>query len=230
MRVATYNIKNGLDLERQKTDTPALLDACESLDADVLALQEVDRRMIRSRWRRQSRIIAKRTGHAEVFQRTRRRDLIGAYGNALLVRGSFDDVELLALPVAPGHEARGAILATARVGDATFSVAATHLQNRRDEWKEHEAPEQLEALLRSLRERARPRLLLGDLNLRERLAGPIIADAGFTAVEHGPTWPAPDPESSIDWIAVDGFEIGDVETVHLPVSDHRAVVAELRVG
>jgi len=229
MRVATYNIKNGLDLDTNRTDNRGLVDACRTLDADILALQEVDRRRVRSRFRRQSRLVARRTGGREAFGRTRRRDLIGSYGNALIVRGDLSEVELWSLPVAPGHESRGAILATVDIGGVQCSVAATHLQNRREEWTVHEAPEQLRAVLAALKTRPAPRLLMGDMNLRERVAGPIIADAGFTAVEHEATWPAPAPEISIDWIAVDGLEIVDAEVVHLAVSDHRAVVAELRV-
>jgi endonuclease/exonuclease/phosphatase family metal-dependent hydrolase len=229
VRVATYNIKNGLDLDRQRTDNRALVDACRSLDPDVLALQEVDRRRVRSRFRRQSHLVARGVGGREVFGRTRRRDVIGSYGNALIVRGTVSDVEHWPLPVTPGHEARGAILARVDIGGVECSVAATHLQNRRDEWTVHEAPEQLRAVLAALRTRPAPRLLMGDFNLRERVAGPIVADNGFTAVEHELTWPAPAPEISIDWICLDGLEAVDVRVVHLPVSDHRAVVAELRV-
>jgi len=229
LRVATYNIKNGLDLDREKTDNAKLAKACQELDADILALQEVDRRRVRSRFRRQSELVARRTGMKQAFGRTRRRDLIGGYGNALLVRGSISDLALWDLPITPGHEARGAILATLEVDGLRCSVAATHLQNRREEWPDHEAPEQLRAVLAALKTRPGPRLLMGDMNLRERIALPIIEEAGFVAAEHGPTWPAPEPEHSIDWIAVDGFEIVDAEVVHLAVSDHRAVVATLRV-
>lgn len=228
MRVATFNIKNGLDLERERTDNRGLVDAVRRLDADVLAMQEVDRLRVRSRFRRQSRMVARRAGYEQVFGRTRRRDVIGAYGNALLVRGDMTDVDIFGLPVAPGHENRGVILATVKVGDLSVSVGATHLQNRRDEWKVHEAPEQLRAAFAALRTRPAPRMLLGDFNLRDRVAGPIVEENGFTAVEHEATWPAPSPEISIDWICLDGLEATDVEVVHLPVSDHRAVVATIR--
>jgi endonuclease/exonuclease/phosphatase family metal-dependent hydrolase len=229
MRVATFNIKNGLDLDTQRTDNRGLVAACRRLDADVLALEEVDRRRVRSRWRRQSRLVARRTGAQEVFGRTRRRDVLGSYGNALIVRGTMRDVELWPLPTTPGHEQRGAILARVSAGGIECSVAACHLQNRREEWTVHEAPEQLRAVLAALRTRPAPRLLMGDFNLRERVAGPIVAEAGFTAVEHDLTWPAPAPEISIDWICLDGLEATNVEVVHLPVSDHRAVVADLRL-
>jgi endonuclease/exonuclease/phosphatase family metal-dependent hydrolase len=85
-------------------------------------------------------------------------------------------------------------------------------------------------VLAALKMRPAPRILVGDLNLRDRVAGPIIAEAGFTAIEHEATWPAPQPEHSIDWIAVEGLEVESVEVLHLPVSDHRAVVAELRLA
>ncbi len=110
------------------------------------------------------------------------------------------------------------------------SVGVTHLQHwpKRHRDRPHDAPEQLHALLDALRARAAPRILLGDLNLEPEVVGPILAAAGFTRAEHGPTFPADAPRVTLDHIAVDGLDIQRVWVAdEAPVSDHRAVVAEL---
>ena len=48
MRVATFNILHGERADGGGVDVDLLVDACRSLDADVLGLQEVDRHVRRS--------------------------------------------------------------------------------------------------------------------------------------------------------------------------------------
>ena len=48
MRLATFNILNGRSLDDDHVDVDRFADAIRSLDADVLALQEVDRDQPRS--------------------------------------------------------------------------------------------------------------------------------------------------------------------------------------
>lgn len=230
MRIATFNIKNGLDLERGRTSNSGLREAVASLDVDVLALQEVDSRRPRSFFRNQTRMMRRAGGfNAHKYGKTLRQDLIGAYGNGLLVRGEMTDVETFRLPGTPGHEPRGAILATIKASGRTVSFANTHLQNRRNIWDPEllESPEQLRAVLAALRTRPGPRVLVGDFNLYSNIASPILEQAGFVEVKHGPTFPVDKPDRSIDYIAVDGLRAVNVEVVRLPVGDHRAVVVEL---
>jgi endonuclease/exonuclease/phosphatase family metal-dependent hydrolase len=233
MRIATYNIKNALDLDRGRAHNGKLAEACRKLDVDVLALQEVDVRRFRSFLRNQPRVARRGGGFdTSAYGRTMREGLLGAYGNALLVRGEMSDVEFFKLPGTPGHEPRGAILATVKVGKIRCSVAATHLQNRRKVWDPEllESPEQLRAVLAALRTRKGPRILMGDFNLYENIASPILKDAGFVEVKHGPTFPVDKPERSIDYVALDGLHAVNVEVVQLPVGDHRAVVVEVEPG
>ncbi len=233
MRIATYNIKNALDLGRGRANNGGLADACRTLDVDVLGLQEVDARRFRSFLRNQPRVARRGGGFDKsVYGRTMREGLLGAYGNALLVRGEVTDVERFKLPGTPGHEPRGAVLATVEVGGLRCTVAVTHLQNRRKVWdaKLLESPEQLRAVLAALRTRSGPRILMGDFNLYSNIASPIIKAAGFVEVKHGPTFPVDTPDRSIDYIALDGLHAIDVEVVRLPVGDHRAVVVEVEAG
>ena len=71
-------------------------------------------------------------------------------------------------------------------------------------------------------------MLAGDLNLRPDVVVPALAAAGLTPLRAGHTYPASAPRIEIDWLAVRGLEaVGAPRTVQLPVSDHRALVAEV---
>ncbi len=86
-------------------------------------------------------------------------------------------------------------------------------------------------LLNALGRRPAPRLLLGDLNLGPETVGPACEGAGLTLVDSDqPSFPAEEPEYRIDHIAVVGMTVDSVSVVEGPVSDHRAVIAELEVA
>lgn len=220
IRVVTYNVQHGRRPDGA-VDTEALAAACASLDADVLALQEVDVRSPRSGDVDQAAAVADATGLTEVFGESLRWADGGAYGNALLVRGDVRDVEVRHHEVREGAEPRTAILATAEVdGAGPLSVAATHLGLR------GEAADQLPALVAVLCRRPGPHVLLGDLNL---VLGEVrrLVEPSLAAVESVATFPAGGPRKQIDHVATSGLVVESIDVVHLPVSDHRALVVEL---
>jgi endonuclease/exonuclease/phosphatase family metal-dependent hydrolase len=100
MRLASFNIRNGQS-DDGSCDPDALVGACQALRADVLALQEVDRRVPRSNGVDQTAIVAAGCGLTGHYVPARRLDG-GEYGNALLARGSLIDVEHIRLPVLQG--------------------------------------------------------------------------------------------------------------------------------
>ena len=212
LRVATFNIQHGRGPDG-RVDVGALAVACATLDADVLALQEVDVNVPRSGRVDEAALVADATGMNVVFGPTFGIEG-GLYGNALLSREEIADVEHLSLPVPGTREPRAAIVA--RTGDIT--VAATHFSVGTDAH-----PAQVATLLECLAGRTAPRLLLGDLNHE------VTDVEGYTVAGGGKTWPAHRPRIRIDHIATDGLEIEAVEIVHLPVSDHRALVASLQL-
>lgn len=229
MRLASFNIR-GAHLDRQK-ELPRLAEACAALDADVLGLQEVDRRRRRSGFVDQAAYLAERLGGVHVYGPTRPRSVRGQFGNALIVRGTLDDVEVRVLPGTGTQQPRAAVLARAEVGGMKVSVAVTHLQHhsRRRSHLSDEAPGQLRALLRWLGEREAPRVLIGDLNLQPPRAEPMLADAGFTIAATGPAYPSGGPTMQLDYLAVDGLVIDAASVVPTgDVSDHHAIVADVR--
>lgn len=230
MRLATFNIKRGLRSDGV-VDNGALVDACVSLRADVLALQEVDCDVPRSAHLNQAEAIARACGLAHVFAPALRARAGGFYGNALLARGNIADVEVLRLPVASHRQGRNCVLARIAIGDTSLSVAATHLQNRRGGAPRvpEEAGEQLEQLrvvLDALGARPAPRVLLGDLNSFPAVIEPLLGGKGLSVASREPTAPAHRPVGQIDYVAVQGLRVVSSETIATAVSDHLAVVAE----
>jgi endonuclease/exonuclease/phosphatase family metal-dependent hydrolase len=225
VRVATFNIRHGAPVNGYRGDPDQLAAACAGLGVDVLALQEVDHGLARSKRAHLAQRAAEAAGMEMVFAPTM--TLRGGdYGNALLVRGSIDEVEIVGLQ--PGYrfwakrEPRNAIVATARIGERRLSVAATHLSTQRSTSRG-----QLVDVIDALHRRDRPQLLMGDLN---RTAAEVLGVPATEVLEFAagpPTFPAIKPVLQIDHIAARGVEIGDVTAIRLPVSDHLALVAEL---
>jgi endonuclease/exonuclease/phosphatase family metal-dependent hydrolase len=233
MRLASFNIKNGLS-DDGSCDPDALVGACRGLRADVLALQEVDRDVPRSNRADQTAIVAAGCGLTGLYAPARRLDG-GEYGNALLARGSFSNVEHIRLPVAPRKEARAVVVACVQVDGVALSVAATHLQNRDGgpPPTPKDAAEQLEQLnvvLAGLARRPRPRVLLGDLNMPPEVAIPVLEAAGYEVADSDPTVVVGAPKFRIDYVAVDGLAVGASEVHDTDVSDHRALVVDVESG
>jgi endonuclease/exonuclease/phosphatase family metal-dependent hydrolase len=229
VRVATFNIRRGAD-DADRVRLRALARSCAALDADVLGLQEVVGGRRRSWFLDQGAVVARRSRARHVSGPAVRWSRRRTYGNSLVVRGRVLERVVLELPRAPEREPRTAIVARVAVRGIEMTVAVTHLQHwpKRHRHRPHDAPEQLRAVLDALRARPAPRLLLGDLNLDAEQVAPILADAGFTRAAHGPTFPSVQPRVTVDHIAVDGFEVRRAWVAErAPVSDHRAVVAEL---
>ncbi len=225
MRVVTFNACHGSAGKGTPTDTEGLVDACVGFGADVLALQELDRGTRRVDRADQASLVARATGMAHLRAPVKPYDE-GWVENALLVRGSLTDGEVLALRGRDRFgrgERRSAVVATARVGDRAVSVAATHLSLTVPD----NEPQQ-DRVVAALVRRPGPHLLLGDLNRRTAWVRPGTARAGLTLVDDDvPTFPAPAPRYRIDHVAVAGLAVTAVEVVRAPVSDHRAVVVEV---
>ena len=216
VRLASYNIQHGRRPDGV-VDVALLGRACAALEADVLALQEVDKHLRRSDDADTAAEVAAACGMAHVYGPAIALKG-GYYGNALLVRGRIDEVEVLAIP---DPEPRSAIVARVEVDGFALSVCATHLglQGRGEV--------QLPGLLDALRSRPGPRVLLGDLNLDP---GPVDRVRGefVRVVTDQHTWPAKAPRRTIDHVLLDGLVETAAVVAPLPVSDHRALVVEVR--
>lgn len=220
MRIVTFNIKHGLD-GRGRVDNGLLGRTCAAFGADVLALQEVDRRARRSGWADQVELVGRATGLSATFGEAARKGLFRRYGNALFGRGAITDTEVVPLPRPDWGEPRVVILATVQLDGASLSVAATHLSFRKKE-----GPTQLDIVLEILGRRPLPRVLLGDLNLGPEKVEPATRAAGYELAVTPPTFPSERPRSRIDYVAVAGLAVVAAEVPETEISDHRPVIAD----
>jgi endonuclease/exonuclease/phosphatase family metal-dependent hydrolase len=157
LKVASYNIHRcrGVD---GVTRPDRIIGVIREFGADVIALQEVDRRFGRGGGLLDPSAIARETGmrllvQSDVSHRH------GWHGNALLVRGEPISYRRARLKL-PGDEPRGAVVAELDLGEGEFRVIAAHLGLFR-----LSRVDQVSALLTAFRDLPpMPSILLGDLN------------------------------------------------------------------
>ena len=222
IRVGTFNLHHGAPPGRS-FDQQGLRRSASRLGVDLLELQEVDRRVGRSRFCDQARLVASATGLHAAFAGARRLGVIGEYGIALLAATPPTAVEVVPLP-SFGAEPRVAIVASVELRGRRVSVAATHLQNRA--WI---AERQLPVVLEHLMARPGPHLLLGDLNAGPDRLGAMVRGAGLVPSFGGPTFPTRAPTDHIDWIAAGGLSVDSIEVPGVWASDHFPMVAALHL-
>jgi endonuclease/exonuclease/phosphatase family metal-dependent hydrolase len=226
VRVVSFNIHHGTVGRRGPVDPEQLGAVCASFDADVIALQEVDRDTYRTKRADLAAVAAGACGMAHVFGASRWYPG-GRYGNALLARGTITAHAVTKLPKVPAsqfwREQRTALEAQVTVDGRSVWVANTHLsvptvQNE----------VQLDWLLRHLRGRPRPQIVLGDLNRSLSLVRTDAGHGGLEAAAHGPTFPATKPKRAIDHVLVSPeLRVMSTEVRPTSMSDHAALIVDL---
>jgi endonuclease/exonuclease/phosphatase family metal-dependent hydrolase len=243
--VATWNIFGGRTWDGARVDLDLTLATLRRLDADVVALQEVDRDLPRSGGVDQARVLAEALGMRFRFAPA----LLGtpgspggwrpvdagvddpggpAYGIALLSRLPLGEVETVRLPRRGREEPRVAQVAEVAAGGGRVTVTGTHLS-----FVPRSGIAQLRALLRRLGGRGGRRLLLGDLNLGWPLVR-VVALPGWRPLVRGGTFRNRPPGSrrprvQLDHVLAAGGEVAArrARVVSGPASDHLAVRVEL---
>ena len=154
LRLVSYNIHGGVGRDRRFSER-RILDVLREIDADVIALQEVENSrhgLDVLKW------LAAELGCHHVAGATRVADDMH-YGNGLLARCPIHTSTLHDLSWR-GREPRGAIAADVDCGGQRLHVVATHLGLRPAERRE-----QVSRLINLFRQRPNePAVLLGDLN------------------------------------------------------------------
>ncbi len=158
IRVASYNMRKAIGTDRRRRPERTI-DVLNELDADVVALQEADRRFGSRASAIPLRLLDEHSDYKPVPFDTRAAS-IGWHGNALLVRKSVEVLEHHLLHL-PSLEPRGAVLAEVRVNGEALRVVGMHL-DLSGLWRRRQA----HAILAHLVERgaALPTVLMGDLN------------------------------------------------------------------
>jgi len=158
IRVASYNMRKAIGTDRRRRPERTL-EVLRELDADVVALQEADRRFGSRASAIPLHMIEEHSGYVPVAFAARDGSL-GWHGNALLVRKGVEVLqsELLHLP---SLEPRGAVMADLRLDGEGLRVVGMHL-DLSGLWRRQQAHHILHYL--HTRETAMPAVLMGDLN------------------------------------------------------------------
>lgn len=228
LRIATYNIKSGLWSSLDEVG-----DVLEQLDADVIALQEVDRVTERTDGEDQAKELGERLGMDHAFAAARTEGG-GDYGVALLSRLPFAEVRRI--PLESGNmtlEPRVALDATLCLGNRELRAVSVHADVY--PWAAADHGRSLAAALDATASGdAVLRVVAGDLNATPSEDGPLaLVGAGLVDVVASFGEVATFLEKRIDYVLADrplADGLLDVEVLDSDASDHRPVLTEMDVG
>lgn len=218
LKVANYNIKSGV-----WTSLDEVSDVVASLDADIIALQEVDNGLERSDGVDQSAVLAERIGAERVFAGAWEKDG-GTYGVALLSKRPILQAERFELPDVGGFEPRVGIDATVCAGTRELRVVSSHAdflpwsaKAHADALGEHVAGDD-------------DVVLAGDFNIppeHESITG--IVQKGLRDVVGEFTDDPTFADSRIDYVMTD-LPASDAHVVKSDASDHNAIWSLLTIS
>lgn len=226
---ASYNIRKAIGLDRRR-DPDRILAVLREIDADVVALQEADRRFGSRASALPPSSIESHTPYRPVTFHGHPHS-IGWHGNALLVRRDIQvaDAAIVHLPTI---EPRGAVRADLVAGGRVLRVVGMHLDlsglRRR---------QQVRSILQHVEDCAEPAptVLMGDLNEWARHGGALHEFAHHWHVLHsGQTFPSRRPVAQLDRVVASPDWRVVASWVHHSAlsrrgSDHLPVVARLEL-
>ncbi len=231
-RVMTYNIHHGEGLDG-KVDLERIAALIKREQADIVALQEVDRGVQRTGRRDVPSELAALTGMTCLFSKNIAFQG-GEYGNAVLTRFPVRQWTNTHLPMLQAGEQRGILQLSLQVQGRELVFLDTHLDHHSEAERLASAVEIQRLILQYGR---RPMVLCGDMNTvpgtqtYQQLARNFTDAWTLSGLGNGNTIPAEKPVRRIDYIWLHKAAPLSPLKVWVPqseASDHLPVVAEFR--
>ncbi|HEX2214254.1 MAG TPA: endonuclease/exonuclease/phosphatase family protein [Mycobacterium sp.] len=252
MRMATFNILHGRSLHDGVVHPDRLVESVKQLDADILALQEVDLDQPRSGMADLTAVVAEAMGAVShrfvaaisgtpgatwMAATGDEQPGTAAYGIALLSRYPAQTWQVLRLPRIPTRfpmylpgPNRVQIVdeepRAAMVGELETPLGPLTVVNTHLSFVPGWNRVQLRRLVRDMRGFPAPRVLMGDLNM----APPAVARwSGLRPLATALTFPNHEPDRQLDHILTDdgGLHVDQCCAPTLSISDHRALVVDI---
>lgn len=225
---ASYNIRKAIGLDRRR-DPDRIIAILREIDADVIALQEADRRF----GRRVSALPLRALDDSpwRPVPLAGRPDSLGWHGNALLVRRNIEVKDAAIVPL-PTLEPRGAVRADLEIEGRSLRVIGMHL-----DLSGFRRRHQIRAILDHIGgcDGACPTVLMGDLN-EWSLRGGCFREFGngWHVLAPGRSFPSRRPVAQLDRIIVSpGWPLLEAKVHHSPLaaqgSDHLPVILRAEV-
>jgi endonuclease/exonuclease/phosphatase family metal-dependent hydrolase len=229
-------MRKAIGLDRRR-DPKRVLDVLHEIDADVVALQEADKRFggrgsavphelidSHSHYKpvhlgvRHKRVFEKARKHTDRLLRIDTRN-IGWHGNAILVKPHIGVIDCAAVEL-PTLEPRGAVIAELLIGDQPLRVVGMHL-DLSGLWRRR----QIRAILHEIARRPQtmPTVLMGDTNEWRTIAGCLNdLEPEFHIAPTGPSFHARHPVAALDRIIVHKDLSIEAAGVHMSAAARRA--------
>lgn len=197
IRIASYNMRKAIGTDRRR-NPERILEVLREIDADVIALQEADRRFGARAAVITPHLLSEHSAWKPVGFGVRAGSM-GWHGNAMLVRNTYEVIDCQVIHL-PALEPRGAVQADVRFGGETWRVIGMHL-DLSGLWRRRQAHAILSHVEASTERR--PTVMMGDLNEWTRAAGCLRDFArGYAIAETGPSFHARRPIARLDRIMV----------------------------
>lgn len=227
VKVASYNIRKSIGTDRRR-QPDRILSILNELNADIIALQEVDRRFGQRVTTVSADMIVDHTDYLPVRFGIREMSL-GWHGNVLLVRKGSEVRNTQRIEL-PAFEPRGAVMADVVVNGSAIRVVGMHL-GLIGNWRLKQA-EAVVGYLEKL-EASMPTVIMGDLNQWAEDGGCLAEFARHhDIVTPGPSFHSRRPMLALDRIILSrDFRVDAMGVHHTALartgSDHLPVWADL---
>ncbi len=208
-----------------------IVEALQARSPDIVTLQEADGPSIWSGKFDHVAYVAEGAGLAHAFRGEHVSGLKLSYGTAVLSRYPLDQSASITFAATPPTFPKGFVMSEVIVpGMGPVTVASVHLDFARESVRQ----DQVERLVEELAQRPRPMIVMGDFNCDwdDEPTLPTVAEKlDLKAFEPASTTSTfPSNGKRLDWIFVsDQIEFLDYEVGKEGLSDHRPVIAKLRV-
>jgi len=238
LTVASYNVRKAIGTDRRR-DPQRVLDVLHEIDADIVALQEADKRFggrgaavphelidEHGLYRpvhfgvKHKRVLDRVPGgkRVDALLKIKTRNM-GWHGNAILVKRHIGVIDCAALEL-PTFEPRGAVLAELLINDRPLRVVGMHL-DLSGLWRRRQIQSILEAIDR--RPQRMRTILMGDTNEWRDPAGSLKDFNGsYRIAPTGASFHARHPVAQLDRIIVDKDMNIEAAGVHMSATARRA--------